>query len=219
MYRVLHIDNDLDHHKLIVAQIGKIVGDFSFTLVPSMQETVKAMEEENFDCILTDEEMISKHGIDLFTEMRKQGSCFPVVVLADFIDDEDAEYKKSVLFEDEFSVLVNTFRFDAICYWLKHLSDRHKQMLNSGEMMQNACGISPERLEEIRELSKDLTKREKEILNCISEGKTNQEIADELFISYRTVKNHIYNIFTKLGIHSRAETIQIAISLKLHNTS
>jgi len=62
---------------------------------------------------------------------------------------------------------------------------------------------------------KTLTDREIEILNLIGAGKSNKEIADELFISYRTVKNHVYHLFTKLGIHTRAEAIHLAISMKI----
>jgi DNA-binding CsgD family transcriptional regulator len=44
------------------------------------------------------------------------------------------------------------------------------------------------------------------LLKLVSEGKTNQEIADQLFISVHTVKKHISNIFKKLGLKSRFET-------------
>ncbi len=51
-----------------------------------------------------------------------------------------------------------------------------------------------------------LSNTELNILKMVSEGKTNQEIADKLFISVHTVKKHISNIFKKLNIKSRIET-------------
>jgi DNA-binding NarL/FixJ family response regulator len=51
-----------------------------------------------------------------------------------------------------------------------------------------------------------LSNTELNILKMASEGKTNQEIADKLFISVNTVKKHISNIFKKLKIKSRIET-------------
>jgi DNA-binding NarL/FixJ family response regulator len=51
-----------------------------------------------------------------------------------------------------------------------------------------------------------LSNTELNILKLVSEGKTNQEIADNLFISVHTVKKHISNIFKKLNIKSRIET-------------
>ncbi|MCG8573183.1 MAG: helix-turn-helix transcriptional regulator [Spirochaetes bacterium] len=54
-----------------------------------------------------------------------------------------------------------------------------------------------------------MTLREKEIIKLILRGKSNKEIGDELFISERTVKNHIYNTYKKLDINSRFELIHL----------
>jgi DNA-binding NarL/FixJ family response regulator len=51
-----------------------------------------------------------------------------------------------------------------------------------------------------------LSNTELNILKLVSEGKSNQEIADKLFISIHTVKKHMSNIFKKLNIQSRIET-------------
>lgn len=58
----------------------------------------------------------------------------------------------------------------------------------------------------------EITKREREIVNKICEGKTNQQIADELFISLQTVKDHTHRIYTKIGIHSRLKLVQLVNS-------
>lgn len=55
----------------------------------------------------------------------------------------------------------------------------------------------------------DLTKREVEILKEIYEGKTNTQIAEELFISESTVKAHIYNTFRKMNVKNRLEAVCI----------
>jgi len=51
----------------------------------------------------------------------------------------------------------------------------------------------------------DLTEREREILACIARGDTNAEIAEQLTISLKTVRNHVSNIFTKLQVANRAQ--------------
>ena len=51
----------------------------------------------------------------------------------------------------------------------------------------------------------ELTAREKEILELIEQGMTNQEIADELIIELGTVKNHVHNILDKLNVNSRKD--------------
>lgn len=56
----------------------------------------------------------------------------------------------------------------------------------------------------------DLTGRELEILGHVGEGKTSKEIAEELFISENTVRNHVRNILDKLGMKSRFEAVNWA---------
>lgn len=59
--------------------------------------------------------------------------------------------------------------------------------------------------------SKQLTRREKEILQLITEEHTNQEIADKLFLSLRTVENHRNNLLQKLDVKNTAGLVKIAI--------
>jgi len=57
----------------------------------------------------------------------------------------------------------------------------------------------------------NLTDREREVLACLAEGKSNDEIAEELVISPKTVARHRENIMHKLNLHSRAELVRYAI--------
>jgi len=54
-----------------------------------------------------------------------------------------------------------------------------------------------------------ISKRERQIISEICRGKTNQEIADELFISLQTVKDHTYNIFRKVNVRNRVQLTQV----------
>jgi DNA-binding NarL/FixJ family response regulator len=53
----------------------------------------------------------------------------------------------------------------------------------------------------------ELTARERELLGLIARGRNNQEIARELYLSPKTVRNHISNIFTKMHVADRAQAI------------
>jgi DNA-binding NarL/FixJ family response regulator len=53
----------------------------------------------------------------------------------------------------------------------------------------------------------ELTSREVEVLDLIARGRSNAEIATQLYVSPKTVRNHISNIFTKLQVADRAQAI------------
>lgn len=60
-----------------------------------------------------------------------------------------------------------------------------------------------------------LTEREVEVLRFVALGKSNREIAGDLFISENTVKNHVRNILEKLHLHTRMEAVMYAVREKL----
>lgn len=61
----------------------------------------------------------------------------------------------------------------------------------------------------------ELTAREREILDLLGKGYTNQQIADELIIGVGTVKNHVHNILEKLDVHTRKQAAMIARQLAM----
>jgi DNA-binding CsgD family transcriptional regulator len=62
-----------------------------------------------------------------------------------------------------------------------------------------------------------LTVREREILDLVAGGATNQQIADRLFISEKTVRNHLTAVFDKIGVSSRSQAIVFARDRGLAN--
>jgi DNA-binding CsgD family transcriptional regulator len=60
--------------------------------------------------------------------------------------------------------------------------------------------------------ARGITKREAEIIDLICQGMTNQEIADRLFISLTTVKDHNYVAFQKLGVRNRTELTRLVLA-------
>ncbi len=61
----------------------------------------------------------------------------------------------------------------------------------------------------------DLTEREREVLKLMVDGLNNTEIAAKLLVSQSTVKYHISNIFSKLGVENRVEAVRLAIQRRL----
>ncbi len=64
-----------------------------------------------------------------------------------------------------------------------------------------------------------LTSREIEVLRLVAKGLAYREIADELFVSHRTVQNHVQNVLRKLQLHNRVELTLYAIDQGLHDPS
>jgi DNA-binding NarL/FixJ family response regulator len=59
-----------------------------------------------------------------------------------------------------------------------------------------------------------LTAREREVLNLLSRGHSNREIAEELAITNKTVKNHLSRVYEKIGVHSRSEAIALWLGVR-----
>lgn len=55
--------------------------------------------------------------------------------------------------------------------------------------------------------SSELTKREIEVMQLLANGLTERQIANELFIAYKTVKNHKENAYRKIGCHNKGEAV------------
>lgn len=83
-----------------------------------------------------------------------------------------------------------------------------RQFASPSEVMGGAPGRSRER--------SPLSQREREIVNLVAQGYKNREMAEKMFISEQTVKNHLHNIFDKLGVSDRLELALYAIHKGLH---
>jgi DNA-binding NarL/FixJ family response regulator len=215
MIKVLHIDDDRDHYELTKAQLAQFSDDLVMEFSDSSKTAMNFLKDEVYECILTDDQVPKNEGIELLKTLRKDGNFIPFVVLSKLKKEEDKNFREKAYGDDEFNVAVNYLHFDILNYWIHRLVDKYRSFLQSDRLKTDLFQSSPEKMEKLQEATKTLTKREVEILNMIGAGKTNKEIAEDLSISYWTVKNHIYNLFTKLGIHTRAEAIHFAISLKL----
>ncbi len=84
-------------------------------------------------------------------------------------------------------------------------SIKHFESMGADEAKAEISNLSASELIDEYQISK----REQDIIQLVCAGKSNQEIADELFISIGTVKNHLYNIFLKMGIKNRTQLVKM----------
>lgn len=86
---------------------------------------------------------------------------------------------------------------------------------SSGSMGSSGHSMSSSNQGKVRERS-PLSAREREIVGLVAQGYKNKEMAEKMFISEQTVKNHLHNIFDKLGVSDRLELALYAIHKGLH---
>ncbi len=71
------------------------------------------------------------------------------------------------------------------------------------------------RLRENGGISSPLSRREREVLDLLAEGLSNRGIAERLYVSVNTVRNHVQRVITKLGAHSKLEAVAIGVQAGL----
>jgi two-component system, NarL family, nitrate/nitrite response regulator NarL len=100
-------------------------------------------------------------------------------------------------------------------FWLDHAStaDVIRKLVKKG-----GNNVPSSRLG-VRDQSTALSQREREIVVLVAQGFKNKEMAERMFISEQTVKNHLHNIFDKLGVSDRLELALYAIHHNLHESA
>ena len=152
------------------------------------------------DIILMDLVMPEMDGIQATKEIISRWPEAKIIIVTSFLDDEKVY---PALEAGAVSYMLKTSKAseiaDAIRATYKGQSVLEPEV--TGKMMQRMR--APKKVE----LHEELTNREMEILLLMTEGKSNQEIADVLFISLKTVKVHVSNILSKLNVQDRTQAV------------
>ncbi len=163
------------------------------------------------DILLLDLRMPEKDGLNLLEEMNFDSLSTRVIVLTATEDDRDVVRamrlgaRGVVLKQSATDLLIKSIRkvFGGEIWLDKRMT---------GEVMKafsKSAEGGPRREKPL------LSDREKEIVQLVAQGFRNKEIGEKLFISEQTVKNHLHNIFDKLGVSDRLELALYAIHHRL----
>lgn len=161
------------------------------------------------DVILMDINIPDKNGIEVTGMIKKDYPNIKILILTMYDHDE---YFMSAIREGADGYLLKDAPsqqvVDAIYSVSKGQSVFHSSMTKKF--------LSFNQLEHEPVKTKDtLTEREKEVLICLVQGMSNKEIAQALFISDKTVKIHVSNIFKKLDVKSRSQVVIYAVQNQL----
>ena len=201
-----------DDHRMLREGLRRSMTDAGFDVIGEAGDGVEAVKldmELHPDVILMDVTMPNCDGVEACRQVKSTGTDTKVVMLTMHADQE---------------VLTNAIRAGAIGYLTKDCSTRE-----IAEAVRMAAGgdtvLSPQlarsMLEEVRRLDEPRTaeedrvvsKREEEVLQLIADGCSTPEVAARLYISQKTVKNHLASIYQKLDARDRTQAVLQAVRM------
>ena len=175
-------------------------------------EAIDKIPEIEPDVVLLDMRMPGKSGLDVLNALNDAGTLPPTIILTTFDDDE---------------LVLAGIHSGAKGYLLKdvpleELVNAIKTVAAGGSMVKPV--VTEQLLKGLKNLETDfssldrpdpLTERETEILRLMASGYSNKEVARSLNVAEGTVKNHVSNILSKMGVRDRTRAVLKAFELKL----
>ncbi len=173
-------------------------------------EAIRTIPEVKPDVVLLDMRMPGKSGLDVLRELSEAKQLPPTIILTTFDDDE---------------LLLAGIKAGARGYLLKDVSlaelvNAVKTVAEGGSVVKPA--VTQRLLKGLENLHTEfysldrpdpLTERETEILRLMAGGYSNKEIANSLGVAEGTVKNHVSNILSKMGVRDRTRAVLKAFEL------
>lgn len=199
----------IDDHQVVIDGLKAMLANsknmdvvFTTTSGSALTEYVKT---NPVDVILMDIQMPEISGIDLCKLVLKENPECKVIAFSSF---DDTHYVRNILRNGASGYMLKNAGKEALERAIHTVAGGGEYIDDNIKKILVQEGITGQR-RSMYEIP--LTKREKEILKLIADEHTNQQIADKLFISLRTVETHRLNLTQKLGVKNAAGLIKEAI--------
>ncbi len=175
------------------------------------KEAVAQVEAFQPDIVLMDIRLPGKSGIEACEEIKRKYPDTKVLMLTSYAEDE---------------MLFSAIKAGASGYVLKQIDSegliKSLEAVARGEASLDPA-VTQRVFQEVRKAVKEeeaasflnLSQQEKMVLKLVSEGKTNREIAQALYLGEGTVRNYVSSILSKLGVSNRAEAAAYAVEHNL----
>lgn len=194
--KVLVVD---DHEMVRKGLIGYLETENGIEVIGDVENGLKAVnfcKKEVPDVILMDLIMNTMSGVEATKKILTDHPQVKIIIITSYIDEEQIFL---ALEAGALSYLLKTAKADEIVTAIQRAMDNESVI---------EPVVAAKMLKHMRKKPKPhtiLTERELEVLQLIGNGKTNQEIADTLFIGIKTVKTHVSNILSKLDVTDRTQ--------------
>lgn len=200
----------VDDHTVVRSGLSKfLMVNKDMKLVGEASDGAEAVQKVSLykpDVVLMDLLMPGMDGITATREITRKYPQVKVIALTSFAEQ---------------NMVQGALQAGAVGYLQKNVSAKEL-----GNAIRSACEgrmtLSPEAAQVLANSvaqpqipGEQLTERERDVLRCMVDGLSNNEIAEKLVVSLGTVKFHVSNIFHKLGVDSRVEAVKLAIEQKL----
>ncbi len=193
----------VDDHPMVIEGMKAMLNQIRYVeLCATASNAYEAMEkvkENQPDLVITDINMPEISGVELTSKLKKEFPNLKIIGMSTF---NERSYIAQMIQNGADGFLVKSASKEEIETAISSVLD--------GKMhLSSDAGMSTSEQKELKN-QPTLTSREKEILTLISEGFTNPQIAEKLFISLYTVETHRKNLLSKFNTNNTASLIKIA---------
>ena len=184
--------------------INDVEGFFVVSSYASFEDASKNIVNDNPTVILLDIELPGTNGVDAILLLKKKLPKCYIVMLKVY---ESEEQIFNALSNGASGYLTKNSPISKIIDSIREVCE------GGGPMSTNVARMVIKSFQKNQQ--SPLSKRETQILEMVSEGKSRSQIANDLFIDSETVKTHIKNVYIKLDVNSKADAIKAARKDKL----
>jgi DNA-binding NarL/FixJ family response regulator len=197
----------VDDHEIVrrgLRELLEATGDISVVIESGTASDAEAIDTHAIDVAVLDLRLPDGNGVEVCRALREVRSDLPCLILTSYADDEAldaavmAGARGYVIKDIKGSELIDAIRRVAM----------GETILDDEVVARVRARLRRKTMEDNRIAS--LSPQEHRILELLSEGLTNREIADQMFLAEKTVKNYVSNLLAKLGFQRRTEAALFA---------
>lgn len=201
-----------DDHPIVVDGLQNLLKDAPgmhvLDVYSSGKDLLAGLKQRQPDVLLLDLQFPDSNGKDLAAEIRRRYPAIRILILSSIENIYDI---REVMQQGAKGYLLKNVQPQVLIRAIEtvYKGDEFLEQSLKEELLKSLFNPLKEKIK--------LTQREKRILDLIAQGKTSMEIAELLFLSYRTIQNNRATLYEKFEVHNSIELVKVAMQLGLIN--